>query len=89
MAGQRSSGGRQLGGRGAAVSLGGGHGSEGGPGERSEWLVRALALSLLERRSSSRRSASGQGLGHREAVMRTHEGSARWPAFGAWSRGGR
>jgi hypothetical protein len=38
-AGRRSSGGRWLGGRGAIVSLGGGRGGEGGPRERSEWLV--------------------------------------------------
>jgi hypothetical protein len=43
---------------------------------------------LLERRSSSWWLASSRGLGHREAAMRTHEGGARWPALGAWSRGG-
>jgi hypothetical protein len=35
VAGRRSSGGHQLGGQGAAVSLGGGCGDKGGPGEQS------------------------------------------------------
>jgi hypothetical protein len=75
--GWRSSGGHRLGGQGAAMSLGGGHGGEGGLRERSEWLVHAVTLGLVEQRSSSRRSASGRGLRHRE------------PAFGAWNRGRR
>jgi hypothetical protein len=87
-AGRRSSRGSQLRGWGPAVSLGRGRGGEGDPGEWSEWLVCMAALGLLERRSSSQWSASGRGLGHREAAMRSHEGGARWPALGAWSRGG-
>jgi hypothetical protein len=89
VAGWRSRGGHRLIGRGAAVSLGGGRAGEGGLGEWSEWLVHAAALGLLEQRSSSQRSASGQALGHQETVMRVHEGGARWPTLDAWSRGGR
>jgi hypothetical protein len=44
-AGQRSGGGRRLGGRGAAVSSGRGRGCEGGLGGRSERPVRTAALS--------------------------------------------
>jgi hypothetical protein len=80
---RRGGRGRRLGGQ------GGGRGDEGGPGGGSEWLVRAAALDLLEWRSSPRRSALGRGLWHREAAMRAHEGTAQWPALGAWSRCGR
>jgi hypothetical protein len=41
---RRGGRGPRLEGRGAAVSSGGGHGDEGGPRERSKWLVRAEAL---------------------------------------------
>jgi hypothetical protein len=41
---RRGGRGRQLGGWGAAVSLGGGRGGEGGLGGRSEWPVRVTTL---------------------------------------------
>jgi hypothetical protein len=55
---------------------------------RGGWSVRRRSAieegdGLLEQRSSSQRSTSGRGLGNREAVMRAHEGGARWPALGA------
>jgi hypothetical protein len=61
---------------------------------RSGWSTRRRSVveeedGMLERRSSPRRSASCRGLGHREAVMRVHEGSARWPTFGAEANGER
>jgi hypothetical protein len=45
MIGRRGGGGRRLGGHGVAVSSSGGRGSEGGPGEWSEWLAHAAVLS--------------------------------------------
>jgi hypothetical protein len=42
--GQRGSGGRRLGGRGATTSLGGGRCGEGGLGGKLEWPVRAAML---------------------------------------------
>jgi hypothetical protein len=49
---------------------------------RSGWSVRRRSTveegdGLLRWRSSSRRSASGRGLGHRSVMMRAHEGSLR------------
>jgi hypothetical protein len=42
--GRRSGAGHRFRGRGAVVSSGGGHGSEGGLGGQSEWPVRAKML---------------------------------------------
>jgi hypothetical protein len=47
---RRGGRGHRLEGRGAAVSLGGGLGGEGGPEERSEWPVRTAALGSGRRR---------------------------------------
>jgi hypothetical protein len=55
--GRRSGGGRRLGGCGAAVSSGRGHGGEGGIGGRSERPIRAVAL-------------GGQGIGRRPPPRR-------------------
>jgi hypothetical protein len=80
--GQRRAGGRQLGVRGAAMSSGGGRCNDGG----------ARRWCSTGRRSRQMKEVGGSVLQQflaEDGGSEVHKSGARWPALGAWSRGGR